>query len=183
MQNVIKTCEVLSARVAAHAEVWYDHSMKVYLTGPITGSTDDAILSWREKARELISCDADVIDPASLPYNSSLSYRLSEGPQEALARQMHGRLVVNRNKRLIGSADVILANFLSADHSSIGSIGELFWADALQVPIVIVREPVGNVHDHAMINALASSITHTLNDGCVAVLNILGKNANDIAQA
>jgi len=31
------------------------------------------------------------------------------------------------------------------------------------------REKVGNVHDHAMLNAMASCISHTLDDGFTAV--------------
>ena len=122
----------------------------------------------------VLSPHAQIVDPASLPYNASLAYMLSEKPSDALARQMHGRLVVDRNRKLIGSVDVMLANFLGSQRASIGSIGELFWADTYGVPIVIVREASGNVHDHAMINALASKIATTLEDGCTTVLNILG---------
>jgi hypothetical protein len=86
---------------------------------------------------------------------------------------MHGRLVVDRNKHLIQSSDVVLVNFLSAERASIGSIGELFWANAFRVPIVVVRELTGNVHDHAMVNAIASVVTHSLEDGCTAVMNML----------
>jgi len=71
----------------------------------------------------------------------------------------------------------VLANFLRSDRASIGSIGELFWANALRIPIVIVREQSGNVHDHAMLNAIASVVTSSLEDGCEAALNILGTDA------
>jgi hypothetical protein len=81
--------------------------------------------------------------------------------------------VVDRNKHLIQSSDVVLANFLHAERASIGSIGELFWANAFRVPIIVVREPAGNVHDHAMVNAIASVVTHSLEDGCAAVMNML----------
>lgn len=163
-----------NSRVASKGPICYLHFMKVYLSGPMTGSADQAILGWRERAEKLLSPHAQVIDPASLPYNASLAYMLSEEPRDALARQMHGRLVVDRNKKLIGSVDVVLVNFLGSQRASIGSIGEVFWADTYGVPIVVVREASGNVHNHAMINALASNIATTLEDGCTAVLNILG---------
>lgn len=125
----------------------------------------------------MLPAGVDVYDPASSPYDAKLASDARETPSDALARLMHGRLVVDRNKHIIQSSDVVLANFLSSDRASIGSIGELFWANAFRIPIVIVREPSGNVHDHAMLNAIASVVTSSLEDGCEAVLNILGTDA------
>lgn len=156
--------------------------MRVYLSGPITGSTDQEILGWRERAGRLLSTHAEIVDPASLPYDSSLAYAQHEGPRDALARQMHGRLIVDRNKRLVGSVDVVLACFLDTPRASIGSVAELFWADNFRIPIVVIREASGSVHDHAMINAIATRITTSLEDGCNAVLNILGDSSAIEAQ-
>lgn len=119
----------------------------------------------------------NVYDPASSPYDAEFGSGARETPSAALARHMHGRLVVDRNKHIIQSSDVVLANFLDSDRASIGSIGELFWANAFQIPIVIVREPSGNVHDHAMLNAIASVVATSLEEGCEAALNILGADA------
>jgi hypothetical protein len=124
----------------------------------------------------MLSPDVEVYDPAAFTYNAALSYLDRESPSEALARLMHGRLVVDRNKHIIQSSDVVLANFLGAGRASIGSIGELFWANAFRIPIVIIRE-AGNVHDHAMLNAVASAIASSLEEGCEAVRNILGGGA------
>lgn len=147
--------------------------MKVYLSGPISGSPDDAIVGWRQRVGQLLPQDVELFDPTASPYDASSAYLVPESDSEKLARLAHGRLVVDRNKHLIQSSDVVLANFLQADHASIGSIGELFWANAFRVPIVVVREPSGNVHDHAMLNAIASVVTHSLEDGCTAVVNML----------
>ncbi|MDX8457244.1 hypothetical protein [Mesorhizobium humile] len=146
--------------------------MKIYLSGSITGSAEDAIVGWRRKVLELLPRTVEVFDPTALPFDSIAGYLQQENPTEALQRLRHGMLVVDRNKHLIRSSDVVLANFLHADHASIGSIGELFWANAFRVPIVIVREQTGNVHDHAMLNAIASIVTSTLEDGCKAALNM-----------
>jgi hypothetical protein len=147
--------------------------MKIYLSGPMTGSSTEDVVRWRQKATKLLSEQAEVFDPALALYESKSSYAQPESPAEALLRLRHGLLVVDRNKHQIQSSDVVLANFLHADHASIGSIGELFWANAFRVPIVIVREPIGNVHDHAMLNAIASVVTHNLEDGCEAALSML----------
>lgn len=148
--------------------------MKLYLTGPITGAEDGEICGWRSEARRLLSPEIELVDPASAPYDPVPAYKRPEKPAAAVKRLLHGRFVVDRNKHLIRTCDVVLANFLGAEKTSIGSVGELFWADALGKPIVIVREKSGNVHDHAMLNAIASSVCHTLPSGCDAVQNILG---------
>lgn len=147
--------------------------MKVYLSGPISGSADNAIEGWRTRVARLLGRKAEIIDPAASPYDASLAYQHLEAESEKMQRLLHGRLVVDRNKHLIQSSDIVLANFVGAPRASIGSIGELFWANAFRVPIIVVREAMGSVHDHAMINAIASVVTHSLDDGVKAVENML----------
>lgn len=147
--------------------------MKVYLSGPMTGSTAEGIVGWRDRVLELLPRHVEIFDPALARCDSTSAYIQRESPAEELMRLRHGLLVIDRNKHLIQSSDVVLANFLQARRASIGSIGELFWANAFRVPIIIVRERTGNVHDHAMLNGIASIITHTLEDGCKAVLSML----------
>lgn len=148
--------------------------MRVYLSGPISGASNEEIVDWRKRAVALLPAGVDIYDPAASPYDVGLASDATEAPSAALARLMHGRLVVDRNKHIIQSSDVVLANFLHSERASIGSIGELFWANVFRIPIVIVREPSGNIHDHAMLNAIASVVTPSLEEGCEAVLNILG---------
>lgn len=151
--------------------------MRIYLSGPISGAPHDDIVGWRQRISGLLPSHLDVYDPAGSAYDAALAYEAVESSSAALGRLMHGRLVVDRNRHIIQSSDVVLANFLHADRASIGSIGELFWANAFRIPIVVVREPSSNVHDHAMLNAIASVIASSLEEGCDAVLNILGSDA------
>lgn len=151
--------------------------MRIYLSGPISGASRREIADWRKRAAAMLPAGVDIYDPASSPYDADLATDAPETPSAALARLMHGRLVVDRNKHIIQSSDVVLANFLHSDRASIGSIGELFWANAFRIPIVIVREQSGNVHDHAMLNAIASVVTSSLEEGCEAALSILGTDA------
>ena len=139
--------------------------MRVYLSGPITGHPDNAIKSWRTLAVQQLSRVGEVIDPTLAPYNSEIAFEKQEAPPQALERLRHGLFVVRRNRNLIRTSDAVLANFLGAgSKASIGSIGEIYWADALGKPIIIVRERLGNVHDHAMLNAIASEVVFTLED-------------------
>jgi nucleoside 2-deoxyribosyltransferase len=139
--------------------------MRIYLSGPITGYADAAIRSWRSRAIQHLSPLGEVIDPTRASYDSEVAFQKQESPPEALDRLRHGLLIVRRNRNLIRSCNVVLANFLGAgSKASIGSIGEIYWADAFGKPVIIVRERFGNVHDHAMLNAIASRIVHTLED-------------------
>lgn len=154
-----------------HSERRFQHrdmlgnSMRIYLSGPITGRTDEAIKSWREVAADKLSPFAEIIDPTLAPYDSEVAFRKHEGPPEALERLRHGLFIVRRNKNLIRSSDVVLANLLGCDsNASIGSIGEICWAHVFDKPIIIARETFGNVHDHAMLNAMASEIVFSLDD-------------------
>lgn len=151
----------------------YLTTMKIYLCGPITGSSEEGIVTWREKVMELLPQHVEVLDPALAVYDATPACAHIENSTEELLRLKHGLLVVDRNKHMIQTSDVVLANFLKAERASIGSIGELFWANAFRVPIVVVREPTGNVHDHAMLNAIASMVTDNLESGCEAALSML----------
>ncbi len=101
--------------------------MKIYLSGPISGCSEGEIVGWRAKVLELLPHTVEVFDPAVALYNSTAAYTREESPTEGLLRLRHGLLVVDRNKHLIRSSDVVLANLLHAEHVSIGSIGELFF--------------------------------------------------------
>ena len=144
--------------------------MRIYLSGPITGLSESSIQPWRQLAALRLGGLGEVIDPAAVYYDAAPAFEKRENSEQAVQRLRHGIYVVNRNKNLVRGSDVLFANFLGASaKASIGSVGEVYWANAFGKPIVIVREKVGNVHDHAMLNAMASCISHTLDDGFTAV--------------
>jgi nucleoside 2-deoxyribosyltransferase len=139
--------------------------MRIYLSGPITGLADDTIRPWRSYAAERLAQFGEIIDPSLATYNSEMSFTKQESAPEALDRLRHGLFVIRRNRNLIQSSDIVLANLLGAgSHASVGSIGEIYWANAFGKPVIIVREAFGNVHDHAMLNAIASNVVNTLED-------------------
>ena len=150
--------------------------MRVYLSGPMTGYIDVEIASWREIATQQLQSFAEIIDPAVYNYDAEPAFELPKFAERDLQRVYHGSFVVKRNKKLIHSCDVVLANLSGANgKASIGSIGELFWADAFDKPIVIVREANGNVHDHAMLNAIAAVVCHSLEDAISAISELAGR--------
>jgi nucleoside 2-deoxyribosyltransferase len=158
--------------------------MRIYLSGPITGHRDEAIKSWRSHAVRRLSPLGEVIDPSLAAYDSGVSFQKHESPPEALDRLKHGLFVVRRNRNLIRSCDVVLANYIGAgSKASIGSIGEIYWAEAFGKPVFIIRERFGNVHDHAMLNAIASRILYTLEDAFKSIEELASVTESDAKRA
>jgi hypothetical protein len=163
---------------------------RVYLSGPVTGGSHESIETWRHLIAARLSKIADVVDPASYEYDAKIAYASTETSDEALTRLQHGRYVVDRNKLLISGSDLLLANFLEgSQRASIGSVAEIFLAYALERPIVIVRQEHGNVHDHAMINAVATKVCYSLDEGIAALAELGGikmprrRKTQDLAQS
>jgi len=140
--------------------------MRVYLAGPITGHSPGDIANWRETVRAECK-DVDFVDPALAAYDAGNSYSKPETGAEALRRLNHGRFVLDRNKLLIKNCDLIFANVLGGnDRVSIGTVGELFLAYSYGKSVIVVREQSENIHDHAMLNAIASTVCFSLEEGC-----------------
>jgi nucleoside 2-deoxyribosyltransferase len=57
--------------------------------------------------------------------------------------------------------DVLLVNLLGATKVSIGTVLEIGWANAMDIPIV-VRDGAGNIHEHAMLNQITGFRVSTL---------------------
>jgi nucleoside 2-deoxyribosyltransferase len=151
--------------------------MTVYLAGPITGHAAEEISSWRASVRERFR-KLDFLDPALSVFDATEAFEKSDTESETLARLDHGRHVLDRDKTLIERSDLVLANFLGVKNRvSIGTVGELFWANSLNKRVIIIREKAGNIHDHAMLNAIASRICHSLEEGFEALEEMLKSRA------
>ncbi len=139
--------------------------MRVYLVGPITGQSIEQIANWRSELHKLCP-HFEFIDPASTNADRDNAYERQETASEALRRLNHGRFIVDRNRAIIRQSDIVFANFTTTpERASIGSIGELFWANSFGKPIIIVRQKRKNIHDHAMLNAIASRVCYSLEEG------------------
>lgn len=144
----------------------------VYLCGPITGGSLHEITGWRRTVAEALAGAAQVIDPTD--YSPDTTRRSESLLTRALTeeRLLHGRQTVERDQSHIQRSDVVLACFLGTKSVSIGSVGELFWADAMGKPIVIVRED-DNLHNHDMLNAIAGWIFTDLDAGIRQVRRLI----------
>lgn len=87
-------------------------------------------------------------------------------------RLRHGKQTVTRNRFDVGRSDILFACFLGATAVSIGSVGEIFWADVLKKPVIIVRED-DNIHNHDMLNEIAGWIFPELTPAVEQVKRLL----------
>jgi hypothetical protein len=142
----------------------------IYLSGPLTGRSRLRAETWRGDVTRRLQPKYEVVDPAKHGYDPVVAYRKHHSAAQSGRLKDLGLRVVNRNKKLLRGCDVVLANFLgSGDRASIGAVGEVFLADALHKPILVVREAKGNVHDHAMLNAVATCVVYSLEDAYLRI--------------
>ncbi len=137
----------------------------VYLCGPITGLSLREGAKWRRTVVAALGDEAQVIDPTR---DSPDPTRRSASPAtQALTatRLLQGKRIVARDRFDVQRSDLLLACFLGAKSISIGSVGEIFWADAMGKPVIIVREE-DNLHNHDMLNEIAGWIFDDL-DGAI----------------
>jgi nucleoside 2-deoxyribosyltransferase len=144
----------------------------VYLYGPITGLSLHEARSWRRTAAAALAGEAEVIDPTR---DSPDTTRRSESAAtRALTaeRLLHGKHTVARDRYDLRRSDLVLACFLGMRSVSIGAVGEIFWADAMGKPVVLVRE-ADNIHNHDMLNDIAGWIFEDLESALELVRSVV----------
>ncbi|MEE9548695.1 MAG: hypothetical protein V3V68_05005 [Nitrosomonadaceae bacterium] len=127
--------------------------MRVYLCGPMTGETYAEATDWRnDVAYKLVCLSSKIktIDPlrgkAFLEVAGVLGNTSGKHPLESAAG------IVTRDHWDVSRCDVLLVNFLDAKIVSIGSCFEIAWAFQRRIPIIIVMEKTGNIHEHCFID-------------------------------
>jgi hypothetical protein len=130
---------------------------KIYLTGPVTGVAPSERGDWRDKMRTAVEPAVRLIDPLASGAIRSPLYR-RPGSTLIPSMQEFAAQTIARNKEAIQSCDLLFANLLESRTVSLGSVGEIFWADAYRKPVLIVRDALGNPHDHLLLNQVATWI-------------------------
>jgi hypothetical protein len=143
----------------------------VYLCGPITGRSEEEVYGWRTIARRALQGNANVFDPAALPIDRS--HHGSYDATSERRRVAHAALAVERDREAVRTADLVFACFRGmGDLVSVGSVGEIFWANAFGTPVVVVRDP-GTVYDHGMLTAMAAAAFTSLDEALAHCLERL----------
>lgn len=142
----------------------------VYLAGPITGQTYDGAVDWREVASVLLAPDIKAFSPMrGKRYIQEMTDEFgirSEYPQPLSTAQA----ITARDRNDVINRDLVLANFTGATRVSIGTVGEIFWADAYRRPVVGILD---ELHDHAMLRSLIGWFAEDIEEACALVRAIL----------
>lgn len=133
---------------------------RVYLAGSIAGLDHEGATEWRQTVIDRIDSRIECFSPMRGKEYLKAAGVLHGGdyPENPLStcKGIMGR-DFNDTKR----ADALLVNLLNPPKVSIGTIFEIAWAYALQIPVILVIEKEGNPHDHVMVN---EAITYRTDD-------------------
>ena len=143
----------------------------VYLAGPITGCTYNGCTDWRDYAKKKLAEDGIVgLDP--MRGKAYLAKEKLIGDQYATPLSC-SRGIMTRDHWDCTRCDVLLVNLIGATRVSIGTVMEIAWAHDNQIPIILLIEPTGNPHDHAMIQEAAGFRVSCLDEGVAIAKAIL----------
>lgn len=152
----------------------------VYLAGSISGLTYKQASEWREKVKERlqefgIKCLSPLRADVHLRNHEGLlddkQSISSSSPALAMSTE---RGVVERDKYDATRCSVLFLNLLGSKKISVGSMIEIGWANANNIPIVLIMEKEGNMHDHAFVRETCAFRTDDLSEGIEIVRAILG---------
>lgn len=123
--------------------------INVYLAGPITGTSYDDCTDWRNKVNnDFRKFGVTGVSPMRHKTYLKDEAILQKLYKTALSSQ---RGIFARDSWDVDRCDAIFVNLLYAKDVSIGTVMEISWAWQKRIPIILVMEKHGNVHDHPMI--------------------------------
>ena len=129
----------------------------VYAAGPITGLNYKGATDWRSYMQAVfdrLSGQITVLDPMRGKAFLRQEIEIGSGGYDNQVASEKG--ITNRDRRDVMNSDAVIVNLVEADRVSIGTMMELGWADSYRIPIILVMEPKGNLHDHAMVREVAT---------------------------
>lgn len=142
-----------------------------YLAGPISGLRYAEGQSWRDYVAANLPLEIRAMSPlrSKEGYLDKLKV-IEDSYEENPMTSAVGLTTRDRNDCM--RSDAVLFNLLGAQRVSIGTCIELGWADAKRIPIILVMEENGNLHDHAMVRSVAGYRVTTL-DAAITLLEAL----------
>ena len=156
----------------------------VYLAGSISGLTYTQATGWRRDVREELSkygikCLSPLRAEVYLRNHEGLlnDYQQPAELEKAGCQVMAmstQRGVFERDKFDCTRCSIIFVNLLGMKKISIGTIIEIGWADANNIPVVLIMEEEGNPHNHAFIRECCAFQTPHISEGVAIVKAILG---------
>lgn len=159
----------------------------IYLAGPITGlSYNEARNGWRKEFAALLAdTDIECFSPlrAKDYLESEQVLRGDPGmyPETAMSSP---KGILERDYNDVKERDIMVANFLGATKTSIGTCCEFGFAYSLRKPIIMIIEKpddagaVGsnrgpNPHWHAFLTEMAGYVVHSLEEAAFLARHLL----------
>ena len=153
----------------------------VYLGGPITGIRYERANTWRQFIKAVVPKWIVVVSP--MRHENPLA-RGRLGIIERLSRDQllrYQKRITSCCRNDVKKCDIIFINLLEAEKKdkknkgtervSIGSVGEIFWADILG-KIIIVTMKKNSIHDHIMTREIPDVVTPSLKKGIDLIIKI-----------
>lgn len=153
---------------------------RVYLAGPIRGLNYNEATEWREQATAALGAvGIDGMSPMRAKAYLKGSADAADVGRQKLADTypQHplstARAIVTRDRKDCMRSDMVIMYLKGAKTVSIGSVMEIAWADAARVPVVLVMEKEGNIHEHGMIAETCGFRVETLDEAIHVVKAVL----------
>lgn len=121
-----------------------------YLAGPITGLSYGNAVDWRDEFCDLLPEEIEGMSPLRGKHYLENEDSIAAAYEDIVLSSSRG--IITRDYNDCKRSDIVIANFLGAQKVSIGTVMEIAWAKAFQIPAIVVMEKEGNPHDHPMIN-------------------------------
>jgi nucleoside 2-deoxyribosyltransferase len=154
---------------------------KVYLAGPIGGSTYDEAQNWRMDLDYLLQSSSNGAIRGYSPLRGKGALK-SAGPLTTSAYPFYSpmatsKAILTRDFNDCRTADLVIANLLPHDNGappSLGTVMEIGFAYALQVPILAICAYAGNpVANHAMVKSAVGFWAESLDEAADMACSIL----------
>lgn len=134
----------------------------VYLAGPITGISYGNATDWRHWFADALPTSIEAFNP--LRGKDYLRHEVEIKAEYKNVALSCARGITTRDYYDVRRADLVVVNLLGASKVSIGTVMEIAWAKAFQIPVILIIEEKDNVHDHPMIQESVGFRVNTLEE-------------------
>jgi nucleoside 2-deoxyribosyltransferase len=134
--------------------------MKIYLARPISGQSYEAVVNYyTETAKKLIIAGYDVLCPMTGKsyMRNEIEFKAHDYDNKPMSTN---HAIIERDRWMVSSADIVYANLLDSKYASIGTCMELAWAHDKGKHTIVVMDKE-NVHQHAFVIEAADIVYET----------------------
>lgn len=143
-----------------------------YLAGPISGTSYDECVDWREHAVEELARHG-ILGMSPMRGKAYLKGLQQIGDSYPGTSMSSTRGIMTRDFFDCTRADVLIVNLLGAKKVSIGTVMEIAWAWQARIPVIVAMENEGNLHDHGMISEAIGFRVQTLEEALQVAVAVL----------